>query len=452
MRGMDPAALARLALLSVILATTNPNAAPPPAAPTSSAAIYVVAAGDTLYSIALKFNTTIQALQELNNLANPNTLTIGQRLKIPGAEAASAEGTAASQPTRAGPTMAPAVASPSPPNAKDATRAPTSETYTVQPGDTLASIAQQYGITIEELARVNNIKNVNLLSIGQILIIPATARAPDYPEGIAVSPLVIRQGDTVDIRVTRRGVAGGSGTFEQGAVEPQKFSLYGSDGGLVARIGISRCATFVGEYPVTLTLRDAFGSAEEVKFNLRVQPNAFPTVDIKLTSEMASLLDPEIMQAEESLIANMVKPATPQKWWNGAFRSPLDVKNPRISSAYGERRSYNGGAPGRCGHEGVDYAVDEGTAVYAPAGGVVVHAAPLKVRGNVIMLDHGQGVYSGFYHLSEIAVQAGQRVKPGDLIGKVGSTGFSTGDHLHWSMWVNEMIVDPADWVARSIP
>jgi murein DD-endopeptidase MepM/ murein hydrolase activator NlpD len=90
--------------------------------------------------------------------------------------------------------------------------------------------------------------------------------------------------------------------------------------------------------------------------------------------------------------------------------------------------------------------------VYAPAAGVVVLAEPLKVRGNVVFINHGLGVYSGFYHLSKIETTNGQTVKPGDLVGRVGTTGFSTGDHLHWSLWVNGVYVDPNQWMQEAIP
>jgi murein DD-endopeptidase MepM/ murein hydrolase activator NlpD len=74
------------------------------------------------------------------------------------------------------------------------------------------------------------------------------------------------------------------------------------------------------------------------------------------------------------------------------------------------------------------------------------------VRGNVVFIDHGRGVFSAFYHLSELDTETGKRINAGDVIGKVGTTGFSTGDHLHWSMWVNGIYVDPIDWTERAIP
>ncbi|MGC8827541.1 MAG: M23 family metallopeptidase, partial [Anaerolineae bacterium] len=79
-------------------------------------------------------------------------------------------------------------------------------------------------------------------------------------------------------------------------------------------------------------------------------------------------------------------------------------------------------------------------------------AEPLTVRGNAVVIVHGLGVYSGFWHLSEILVSAGQPVKPGDLIGRVGNTGLSTGSHLHWEVRVNATAVNPVQWTQSELP
>ena len=93
-----------------------------------------------------------------------------------------------------------------------------------------------------------------------------------------------------------------------------------------------------------------------------------------------------------------------------------------------------------------------GDPVFAAARGRVVFAALTQVRGNLIVIDHGLGVFSAYYHLSEINTPAGQAVNAGALIGKAGSTGLSNGPHLHWSMWVNGEYVDPMEWTRRAIP
>jgi murein DD-endopeptidase MepM/ murein hydrolase activator NlpD len=88
--------------------------------------------------------------------------------------------------------------------------------------------------------------------------------------------------------------------------------------------------------------------------------------------------------------------------------------------------------------------------VVAAAAGVVALAEPLAVRGNAVIIDHGAGVLSGYYHLDRIVVNAGQTVAQGELIGEVGSTGLSTGSHLHWELRVGGVAVLPSEWVERT--
>jgi murein DD-endopeptidase MepM/ murein hydrolase activator NlpD len=73
-----------------------------------------------------------------------------------------------------------------------------------------------------------------------------------------------------------------------------------------------------------------------------------------------------------------------------------------------------------------------------------------RVHGNVVGIDHGQGVVSIFMHLSRIDVSEGDIVKPGDLIGAIGNTGASTGPHLHWGLYVNSVAIEPLQWLKTS--
>ncbi len=415
---MDPTIFARIALLSAVLAISSPNVAAP--TPAAGYTIYVVQSGDTLVSIAAQFGTTTDNLEQANHLADPTALVPGQKLQVP------------VKPT---PTVAPTA----PPVASA-----NASTYTVQKGDTLAAIAAHFGVAVNDLARANHIQNVDSLSIGQVLVIPSTGTP--LPDGIALSPTIVRQGNTIEFKITASDVVSATGTFAGGPL-----TFVSENGTLFALAGVSRCADLT-TYPAKITARTASGETRNLVFDVRVNATNFPVQNITLTPQMAALLDPAIERAENARVAATVAPVTPQPFWNGAFRLPLNVKDPPISAEFGQRRSYNGGPVGACGHEGEDFAVDGGTPVYAPAAGTIALAEPLKVRGNVIFINHGLGVYSGFYHLSKIEVQAGQTVKPGDLLGEVGTTGFSTGDHLHWSMWVNGVYVDPIAWTTRAIP
>lgn len=113
-----------------------------------------------------------------------------------------------------------------------------------------------------------------------------------------------------------------------------------------------------------------------------------------------------------------------------------------ISGVYGSQRYYNGEP--RRPHFGVDVAAPEGTTVRAPAAGVVTLAQPdLFFSGGTVILDHGFNVSSTFLHMSEVLVQAGDELKPGDIIGAVGATGRATGPHLDWRMNWREVRLDP---------
>ena len=76
----------------------------------------------------------------------------------------------------------------------------------------------------------------------------------------------------------------------------------------------------------------------------------------------------------------------------------------------------------------------------------------VRLRGNVLILDHGGGVYTTYAHLSEWLVELGQEVEPGQPVARVGTTGLSTGPHLHWELWINGKSVDPVEWTQREVP
>ena len=92
----------------------------------------------------------------------------------------------------------------------------------------------------------------------------------------------------------------------------------------------------------------------------------------------------------------------------------------------------------------MDIAAETGTPILAPAAGKVIESGDFFFSGNLIYLDHGQGMISLFAHLSEIDVELGDMVEKGQVIGKVGATGRVTGPHLHWSLGLNGTWIDPA--------
>jgi murein DD-endopeptidase MepM/ murein hydrolase activator NlpD len=120
------------------------------------------------------------------------------------------------------------------------------------------------------------------------------------------------------------------------------------------------------------------------------------------------------------------------------FAVPLEVEP---SGHYGDQRVYNGKTEGV--HYGLDLPSPTGTPVPAGADGLVVLARDCYMSGKTVLLDHGAGVFSASFHLSRIGVEVGQQVDKGQVIGLVGSTGRSTGPHLHWGIKVDGLWVDP---------
>ena len=150
---------------------------------------------------------------------------------------------------------------------------------------------------------------------------------------------------------------------------------------------------------------------------------------------------------EFARVADFKKIVTPEKFWNGPMVRP---SSGRVSSEYGNRRYYNGEFAQDYYHRGVDYAAGTGSPVAAPASGYIRLVGTVgegfELHGNTIGIDHGQGVLSIMIHLSRIDVQEGDFVQAGQVIGAIGSTGASTGPHLHWGLYVNGVAVDPVPW------
>ncbi|MDM8565471.1 peptidoglycan DD-metalloendopeptidase family protein [Candidatus Halobeggiatoa sp. HSG11] len=130
--------------------------------------------------------------------------------------------------------------------------------------------------------------------------------------------------------------------------------------------------------------------------------------------------------------------------WRPTTTSPLPLMQPirgRLSSFFGTRRYFNGQR--RSSHTGLDIAAPQGTLVGAAAAGKIVRTGNYFFTGNTVIIDHGQGIVTLYGHLNSINVFSNQIVQTGEVIGTVGKTGRATGPHLHWSVSLNQNMIDP---------
>ena len=170
-----------------------------------------------------------------------------------------------------------------------------------------------------------------------------------------------------------------------------------------------------------------------------------------------NLIDPSVTLPENEMVFSLIEKITPSRFWNGIFNSPAVYQE--YNSLFGTRRWYNDDPEVKF-HTGIDFAGGMTLPITAPAPGRVVFAGPLVVRGNTVFIDHGWGVFSGFFHQDTLNVSVGDMVDTGDVIGTVGNTGrvngagdyAGAGAHLHWEVWVNKVQVDPLEWLLREFP
>lgn len=202
------------------------------------------------------------------------------------------------------------------------------------------------------------------------------------------------------------------------------------------------------EHPLTVTLTTADGTSETLQTTISVTNGGFIQQNVTLVGDTLALLDRELEDGELALIFELAKEATPTPFWEGiGFLHPVDAD---LTSPFGAVRMFNGDY--QTLHTGWDYQATLGKPMSATSAGVVVYANRLPIRGNYVLIHHGNGVYSGYAHLSVVHVTQGQQVTGGQIVGQVGSTGRSSSAHAHIEFIVNEQWIDSRDFIALALP
>jgi len=436
MRGLRTLIFSGLLTLSIGLG--SPIGLLPAAAQESKQTIYIVQPGDSLPSIALRYGLATTALALPNGLLNPNLIYVGQPLVIPVATSAITATTTIS-----------------------ATSAPiANRLHIVQADETLFGLALKYGATVQSFIDANQLSSAGFIVPGQPLIIPADAKSNEAGIAQTRTPLPapftsldfgqlpLEQGSIMEVTVRTSQPVSLTGQFGKWSIP---FTQDGDH--YIGLVGVGAhpvTGVTPGLHSVVITATQDNALPTIIASNVQINPGHYNSEYIRLSADRQALLDPQNVNSELVKLNAAWTIFNPIHYWTGLFRVPVD-KFIKISSPFGTRRSYDGG-PFVSYHEGTDFAVPAGTPVYAPADGVVVIAEPLSVRGNAVVIDHGWGVFSGLYHMSEIKVTPGQTIKQGDLIGLSGNTGLSTGAHLHWDIRIRGLNVDAMQLTRQVFP
>ena len=386
----------------------------PPVQAQADVRSYTVVSGDTLGEIATRFGISLEALVEINQIADAAQIEVGQVLLIPSTDAT----------LTAVPTLL----------------------VQAMPGETLAMVATRYAQPPTTLAALNGLSETQRLFPGQAVRLPIdSAPSPSLRFGAVrrISlPDQLAQGRTGSLTIETLRPLVLTATWNG---LPLALTPLDAEGrlqfawlpvpALIAPAPYAVTISYVANNGVTLTHTEL----------INVVDGGYESQEIILPPEKDGLLDPTLVTSETQKVAAIWAQVSPQIWWTSVFSRPIALEY-ATTSPFGTRRSYNGG-PYDSYHAGQDFGAPPGVTVTVPAAGVVVLAEPLQVRGNAVIIDHGRGVFTGYWHLSEIYVTVGQQVVPGQMIGLVGTTGLSTGAHLHWEFRIYGIAVDPLQFL-----
>ena len=201
----------------------------------------------------------------------------------------------------------------------------------------------------------------------------------------------------------------------------------------------------------TLSLAGRTASGEEVIFRqtIPVHSAKYRSISVNVPAKFTEPSPEQVekINQDKAIKKEFFSRITPERKWSGSFRPPVQAN---VSDVFGTRRVFNGKALST--HQGLDYAVREGTPVSALNSGTVLLARPMYFEGNCVVLDHGQGLLSLYMHLSKIDVKDGEHVTSGQVIGLSGGTGRATGPHLHVGVRWQGIYLNPETLLGLHLP
>lgn len=445
----------------------------------SNGILYTVQDGDTLASIAQTFHTTTGRLLQVNYFADPNDLYPGRKVIIPGFDELVGEVIRVQVPQ--GQSLSTFIDSFHQPfqvikrinflTSYDQTFGGANfykmrtdvpmvvKNIPVTSGMTSLELAATQNISPWSAAEFNDLRGTWALLPNFMLYLPDPENETGMHNGdttvISLPSLQAYQGKTLKIKAAsipegaqlsgRLDVKVNDSLGTSTDYSAASFPLYffaESDGSQTALQGIHRFAR-PGFASLVITTTYADGSTFSSQQNILLNRWDYGP-DLPLTVD-ASYIDPAVTIPEWEMIKSIVQDAPDEKGWNYSFHSPSPTPE-GWTSLFGRVRSYNG-SDYIYFHSGMDFQGNTTTPIYAAAAGTVVFAGNLDVRGGATIISHGRGVYTGYWHQSQINVKVGDRVEFGQEIGYVGATGRVTGAHLHFEVIVGGVQVDPNEWL-----
>lgn len=326
--------------------------------------------------------------------------------------------------------------------------------HAAAPGQDLAMVAAELSLPGKLLSRMNNMALDERLFPGQPVLVPVPVRTGPLDtigqmKVEYLSPFVA-QGTTGFIAVTLPKGLEPTMTWQGDIILMSP----------IVASGIQQTQRFLAPLPAhplaipsMLTIHLSYVNRNGVRVsgtltNEIFEPNSFLFESIKIPLDIAEQLSTEGLEEEQGILNEIWSNFSPGPWPSTGWQRPVDLQFP-TSSPFGSRRQYVSDVPYPYNfHSGQDYAANIGTPVLAAAAGTVVFTDELLTKGQTLVLDHGQGVLTGYWHLSQVLVELGDIVQSGQAVALVGNSGISTGAHLHWELRIQGVPVDPRQFLA----
>jgi len=265
----------------------------------------------------------------------------------------------------------------------------------------------------------------------------------EKPLQMRLSPKTVGQGGTLTVFVEAAGPQQKVHMTCRGRVSPLfRVWVAGHDHVFRGFCGIPLDAK-PGRQSIPVTAVDRQARVRNASLKFRIDKTDFPIQPIRLSPQKESLLNSRQLRSETQLLGRVLKRSEAKAFFSSAFIRPAPGK---ITAGFGWRRQYLGGKISYH-HRGVDIAGRLGTPVVAANAGRVSLSRNLKSHGQTIVIDHGHGIATLYCHLSQRRVRAGQWVKKGQPLGRIGASGIATGPHLHFGFSINDIRVDPLPWI-----